>query len=78
MVKYGLTPAQAVRAATSAAAELLGRSNEVGRLAPGHYADLIATATDPLKDVRALESVGFVMKGGVVYKDKLAGTPVQE
>ena len=72
MVKYGLTPARAIRSATSDAAELLGRANEVGRIAPGHYADIIAVAADPLQDVRALESVGFVMKGGQVVKDDLS------
>ena len=72
MVKYGLTPARAIRSATSDAAELLGRASEVGRIAPGHYADMIAVAADPLQDVRALESVGFVMKGGQVVKDELA------
>jgi len=72
MVKYGLTPARAIRSATSDAAELLGRASEVGRIAPGHYADIIALAADPLQDVRALESVGFVMKGGQVVKDELA------
>ncbi|MBX6313448.1 MAG: amidohydrolase family protein [Isosphaeraceae bacterium] len=71
MVKYGLTPAQAIRSATSDAAELLGRSADVGRLAPGLYADLIAVAGDPLRDMRALETVGFVMKGGTVLKDEL-------
>jgi len=69
----GLTPAQAIRAATSEAADLLGRSAEVGRVAPGYYADLIAVESDPLQDVRALEHVGFVMKGGTVYVDKLTG-----
>ncbi len=71
MVKYGLTPAQAIRAATSDAAELLGRAQDVGRIAPGYYADLIAVEGDPLKDVKALETVGFVMKGGAVVKDSL-------
>ena len=65
MVKYGLTPARAIRSATSDAAELLGRPKDVGRVAAGCMADLIAVAGDPLPDVRALESVGFVMKGGV-------------
>ncbi len=64
MVKYGLTPAQAIRAATSDAAELIGRTKDVGRVAAGLYADLIAVEGDPLADVRALEKVGFVMKGG--------------
>lgn len=71
MVKYGMTPAQAIRAATTNAADLLGRSQDVGSIAPGKYADIIAVSSDPLADVRALENVGFVMKGGVVYKDTL-------
>jgi imidazolonepropionase-like amidohydrolase len=69
MVKYGQTPAQAIRAATSGAAELIGRSQDVGRVAPGLYADLIAVEGDPLADVRALEKVGFVMKGGATVKN---------
>jgi imidazolonepropionase-like amidohydrolase len=69
MVKYGLTPAQAIRSATSDAAELLGRSADVGRVAPGLYADLVAVEADPLADVAALEHVPWVMKGGVVVKD---------
>jgi len=79
MVKYGLTPARAIRSATSDAAELIGRGDSVGRLAPGYYADLIAVAADPLADVRALESVGFVMKGGKVVKDDLtpSGRPAR-
>jgi imidazolonepropionase-like amidohydrolase len=71
MVKYGLTPARAIRSATSDAAELLGRSKDIGRIAPGYLADLIAVAADPLEDVKALEKVGFVMKGGKVFKDEL-------
>jgi imidazolonepropionase-like amidohydrolase len=69
MVKYGMTPAQAIRAATSSAADLIGRSKDVGTIEPGKYADIIAVDSDPLTDVRALEQVGFVMKGGVVYRD---------
>jgi imidazolonepropionase-like amidohydrolase len=71
MVKYGLTPARAIRSATADAAELLGRSRDVGRIAPGCYADVIAVSGDPLVDVRVLESVEFVMKGGSVVKDTL-------
>ena len=73
MVKYGMTPAQAIRAATSSAADLIGRSKDVGSIEAGKYADIIAVSADPLQDVRALENVGFVMKGGVVYKDVIAG-----
>jgi imidazolonepropionase-like amidohydrolase len=69
MVKYGMTPAQAIRAATSSAADLIGRTKDVGTIEAGKYADIIAVDADPLADVRALEHVNFVMKGGVVYKD---------
>jgi imidazolonepropionase-like amidohydrolase len=72
MVKFGLTPAQAIRAATSNAADLIGRAKDVGTLEAGKFADVIAVTGDPLQDVRALENVGFVMKGGVVVKDGIA------
>jgi imidazolonepropionase-like amidohydrolase len=71
MVKYGMTPAQAIRAATSNAADLIGRSKDVGTVEAGKYADLIAVSSDPLQDVRVLENVAFVMKGGEVVKDTL-------
>jgi len=73
MVQYGLTPAQAIRSATSEAAKLLGRDNSLGRIAEGLYADLIAVAADPLENIRALERVEFVMKGGTIYVDRLTG-----
>ena len=69
MVKFGMTPAQAIRAATSSAADLIGRAKDVGTLEAGKFADVIAVTDDPLQNVRALENVGFVMKGGVVVKD---------
>ncbi len=69
MVKFGMTPAQAIRAATSNAADLIGRSKDVGSIEAGKYADIVAVSADPLQDVRALENVGFVMKGGVIYKN---------
>ena len=72
MVKYGLTPAQALRSATSDAAELLDRAKEVGRIAPGLYADLIAVEGNPLENVAILEKVLLVMKGGKVFKDERA------
>jgi imidazolonepropionase-like amidohydrolase len=68
MVKYGMTPAQAIRAATSSAADLLGRSKDVGTIEAGKFADIIAVQGDPLNDVTTLEKVDFVMKGGQVYK----------
>ncbi len=68
MVKFGMTPAQAIRAATSSAADLIGRAADVGTLEPGKYADIIAVQSDPMTDVRALEHIDFVMKGGTVYK----------
>jgi imidazolonepropionase-like amidohydrolase len=68
MVKYGMTPMQAIQSATSAAADLLGRSSELGSIQPGKYADVIAVAGDPLRDVSVLEHVSFVMKDGKVYK----------
>jgi len=68
MVKWGLTPTQAIQAATVNAADLLGWNDRVGVIAPGAFADVIAVDGDPLKDVTELERVKFVMKGGVVYK----------
>jgi imidazolonepropionase-like amidohydrolase len=70
MVKYGMSPMQAIQAATSSAADLLGRSNEIGSIREGKYADVIAVDGDPLQDVSLLEKVRFVMKDGVVYKQK--------
>lgn len=64
----GLTPMQAIVAGTSVAADLLGWSAHVGRVAPGRYADLVAVAGDPLADIRVLERVDWVMKGGEVVK----------
>ncbi|MFL6312826.1 MAG: amidohydrolase family protein [Terriglobales bacterium] len=74
MVKFGMTPAQAIRAATSSAADLIGRAKDVGTLEAGKFADVIAVTEDPLQNVRALENVGFVMKGGVVAKDQITRT----
>jgi len=68
MVKWGMTPGQAIRSATSTAAELLGWSDQVGNVEPGRFADIIAVAGDPLKDISVLEHVDFVMKNGAVIK----------
>jgi imidazolonepropionase-like amidohydrolase len=69
MVKLGLTPLQAIQAATVNAADLLGWSGKVGSLEPGAWADIVAVDGDPLKDVTTLERVKFVMKGGEVVKN---------
>ncbi len=71
MVEFGMTPTVAIQAATSKAAEMLGMTGEIGVVAPGAYADVVAVAGDPLKDVRELEHVGFVMKDGKVYKNEI-------
>jgi imidazolonepropionase-like amidohydrolase len=68
MVRYGMNPVEAIRSATLNAAEALGR-NDVGVIERGRFADLIAVPGDPTRDVRLLESVPFVMKGGIVEKD---------
>jgi imidazolonepropionase-like amidohydrolase len=67
MVEYGMTPLQAIQAATRNAAEALGRT-DVGRIAPGAYGDLIAVRGDPTRDVRLLERVDAVVKGGDLVK----------
>jgi imidazolonepropionase-like amidohydrolase len=72
MVKFGLTPAGAIHAATSSAADLIDRSKDVGTLEAGKYADLIAVTASPLDKIEVLEHVSFVMKGGMVYKDEVA------
>jgi imidazolonepropionase-like amidohydrolase len=68
MVRYGMTPMQAIQSATTSAAELLGHSDVVGDIKPGKYADVIAVAGDALQDISVLEHVQFVMKDGKVYK----------
>ena len=68
MVEWGMTPIQAIQAATRNAADALGRTGDVGAIAPGRYGDLVAVDGDPLANVRLLEHVAFVMKGGVVVR----------
>jgi imidazolonepropionase-like amidohydrolase len=69
MVKYGMTPMQAIQAATTSAADLLRHADELGSIRPGKYADVIAVSGDPLQDINVLENVQFVMKDGKVYKE---------
>ena len=68
MVKYGMSPMQAIQSATISAADLMQWKDSVGSLAPGKYADIIAVEGDALADLRSFRKVGFVMKGGTVYK----------
>ena len=78
MVKFGMTPAGAIRAATSSAADLIDRAHDVGTLEAGKFADLVAVTANPLERVEVLEHVSFVMKGGKVYKDEIsAASPAQ-
>jgi len=71
MVKFGMTPVQAIRAATSDAAQLMGWQDRVGSIEPGKFADLVAVEGDPTSDITELERVKFVMKGGHVFKNEL-------
>lgn len=68
MVRYGMTPMQAIQSATIRAAELLGKEAVLGSIAPGRYADLVAVKADPLTDISALEAVNHVMKGGEIIR----------
>ena len=72
MVTWGMTPLQAIQAATVSAGEALGRQGDVGTIAVGRYGDLIGVAGDPLKDVGILQSVAVVIKGGQVVKQAAA------
>jgi imidazolonepropionase-like amidohydrolase len=72
MTKLGLTPLEAIRAATSTAADLLGWQDRAGSIDAGYYADIIAVSGDPLANIEELEHVKFVMKAGVVIKNEFA------
>jgi imidazolonepropionase-like amidohydrolase len=71
LVKFGMTPAQAIQSATTVAAEMMGWQDQIGSIEKGKFADIIAVAGDPLKDITELERVNFVMKGGQVVRDDL-------
>jgi imidazolonepropionase-like amidohydrolase len=72
MVEQGMAPMDAIQAATSQAAEMLDRKGELGVVAPGAYADIVAVDGDPMKNIEELKKVKFVMKNGTVYKDELS------
>jgi imidazolonepropionase-like amidohydrolase len=71
LVKFGMTPTQAIRAATSEAAQLMGWQDRVGSVQAGKFADLVAVAGDPIADITELERVQFVMKDGHIFKNEL-------
>jgi imidazolonepropionase-like amidohydrolase len=68
MVRYGMPPMQALQAATIVGADALGKKDDLGVIAPGHFADIIAVRGDPLTDIHEMERVRFVMKGGSIYR----------
>jgi len=70
-VKWGMTPMQAIKSATSVGAELLDQKGKLGEISPGAFADIVAVKDDPLSNIAALEHVGFVMKNGKVYKNEV-------
>jgi imidazolonepropionase-like amidohydrolase len=70
MVKFGMSPMDVIRSATSRPAEMLDLTGQVGVIAPGAFADVIAVPGDPLKDIQELGNVQFVMKDGRVFKDE--------
>ncbi len=72
MVEFGMSPMEAIRSATSRAAEMLDMSGELGVIAPGAYADIVAVSGDPLRDVNVLKDVRFVMKDGSVFVSRVA------
>jgi imidazolonepropionase-like amidohydrolase len=68
MVKWGMTPAQALHAITIRGAELMELQNDIGTIEPGKFADIIAVQGNPLNDISVMQKTAFVMKGGVVFK----------
>jgi len=71
MVEFGMTPAQAIKSATSVPAVMLGMEGQIGVVAPGAFADIIAVQGDPLRDGNALKNIVFVVKDGKVFKNEL-------
>jgi imidazolonepropionase-like amidohydrolase len=70
MVKFGMSPMDAIKAATARAADLLDMQGELGIIAPGAFADVVAVPGDPLSNIEALKQVNFVMKDGKVFKQQ--------
>lgn len=74
MVSFGMSSMDAIQSATSRAAEMLGGKSQLGVIAPGAFADVIAVGGDPLKNIAELDNVKFVMKDGAVYKDSITAS----
>jgi len=72
MAADGMTPAQSLKAGTSSAAELLGLQDKIGAIKPGMAADIVAVPGNPIADIKLVQSVVFVMKGGNIYKNERA------
>ena len=70
MVELGMSPMEAIKSATSRAAEMLDLQGQIGVMAPGAYADIVALSGDPLSDIKTLENVQFVMKDGKVFRNE--------
>ena len=70
MAEFGMTPMEIIKSATSRAADMLDMTGDLGVVAPGAYADIVAVAGDPLRDVNALGTVSFVMKDGAVFRNE--------
>ena len=68
MVELGMSPMDAIKSATSRPAEMLDMAGQIGVIAPGAYADVVAVNGDPLREIKLLENVQFVMKDGRVFK----------
>lgn len=73
LVELGMTPMQAIKSATTGAASLLDMKGKIGEISPGAFADIVAVKDDPLKNISSLFDISFVMKDGVVYKNKISG-----
>jgi imidazolonepropionase-like amidohydrolase len=71
MVDLGMSPLDAIKSATSRSAEMLEMQGEIGVIAPGAYADIVAVSGDPLRDIKILQNVQFVMKDGKVFRNEI-------
>jgi imidazolonepropionase-like amidohydrolase len=72
MVQYGMTPMQAIRSATMNASVLMGWQDKTGTIEKGKFADIIAVRGDPISNIRLLENIHFVMKGGEIIKNEVS------